>query len=338
MAKVAIKTIVPAVKNTHDNSTSSSLNDFAHHTTTNEPKLRKISTTSLKDKGLLVPARLALKRQRPMLKLPVTKPELDDSDGFQIELGRTEDFEPENSQERKRLQTTPHNLNSARECTPYTIATDISVRYKEKTQSSHPVSGQYVSQYIEDSGSPSPCSYVLPRRPYREKNAPAYTFGSRYGGARTGWQKQWFAHTDPYTTKVDFDRETAWPSPFHYQAKPSLGNQTSKVTFPAWSLAARLHTNPILVAENNPSPDTYNTISAFHRLTGTNTFTTLKSRTGGTQISAIQIKDKIPGPGAHDSRRFLSNKHSAPKHSFGVRWPTSLGQDPYVNTLPPLES
>ena len=98
MAKVKTKIIVPTVKNTHDNSTSSFLNDFTHHTTTDEPKLRKISTISLKDRGLLVPARLALKRQRPMLKLPVTKPELDDSDGFQIELGRTEDFEPENSQ------------------------------------------------------------------------------------------------------------------------------------------------------------------------------------------------------------------------------------------------
>lgn len=98
MAKITIKTITPAIKTTHDHSISSSLNDFAHHATTNEPKLRKISTTSLKDKGLLVPARLALKRQRPVLKPPVIKPESEDSDGFQIELGRTEDFEPENSQ------------------------------------------------------------------------------------------------------------------------------------------------------------------------------------------------------------------------------------------------
>ncbi len=42
----------------------------------------------------------------------------------------------------------------------------------------------------------------------------------------------------------------------------------------------------------------------------------------------------MPGPGAYDNKKFLSNKYAAPKHSFGRRMPTSLGQDPYVNTLP----
>ncbi|UJR27010.1 hypothetical protein I4U23_008315 [Adineta vaga] len=343
MAKVTIKTIVPSVKHVHDNSIASPTHDFARNMTKNESKYPKISITSLKDKGLLVPARLALKRQRATLKPPITRYEPEDSEGFQIELGRTEEFEPQNSQDRKLLLTTPNHPNSARGCTPHTIATDISVQYKEKPLSSHPITGQYISQYTEDSGSPSPCSYILPRRPYREKNAPAYTFGLRClveknGGSRTAWQKQWFAHSDPYTTKVDFNRETVWPSPFHYQAKPALGNQTSKVTFPAWSLAARLQTSPTLVPENNPSPDTYNTISAFHKLKATNTFITLKSRSGGTQLSTVPINAKIPGPGAHDQKMFLSNKHSAPKHSFGLRLPTSLRQDPYVNTLPPLET
>jgi hypothetical protein len=43
----------------------------------------------------------------------------------------------------------------------------------------------------------------------------------------------------------------------------------------------------------------------------------------------------MPGPNAYDERKFLSNKYSAPKHSFGRRMPTSYAQDPYVNTLPP---
>ncbi|CAF4854600.1 unnamed protein product, partial [Rotaria sp. Silwood2] len=47
---------------------------------------------------------------------------------------------------------------------------------------------------------------------------------------------------------------------------------------------------------------------------------------------------KAPGPGGHDERKFLSNKYSAPKHSFGKRMPTSLGQDPYVKTLPSIET
>ena len=45
----------------------------------------------------------------------------------------------------------------------------------------------------------------------------------------------------------------------------------------------------------------------------------------------------VPGPGAHDQTKFLSNKYSFPKFSFGKRLPTSLAQDPYVNTLPPIE-
>jgi hypothetical protein len=44
----------------------------------------------------------------------------------------------------------------------------------------------------------------------------------------------------------------------------------------------------------------------------------------------------MPGPNAYDERKFLLNKYSAPKYSFGKRIPTSLGQDPYVNTLPSI--
>ncbi len=47
---------------------------------------------------------------------------------------------------------------------------------------------------------------------------------------------------------------------------------------------------------------------------------------------------KVPGPNAYDEKKFLSNKYSAPKHSFGKRMPTSLGQDPYVNTSPSLKT
>jgi hypothetical protein len=46
----------------------------------------------------------------------------------------------------------------------------------------------------------------------------------------------------------------------------------------------------------------------------------------------------MPGPGAHDETKFLSNKNSAPKHSFGKRMPTSLKQDHYVNTLPSIQT
>jgi hypothetical protein len=113
-------------------------------------------------------------------------------------------------------------------------------------------------------------------------------FSYTEGGSRTAWHKQWFASSDPYTTKVDFNREIVWPTPFHYPAKPTLGNQTTKVSFPAWTIGTRLQTNVTTTIENNPSPDTYDTISAFKKLTAKNTNFTFKTRSGGTQVSTNQ--------------------------------------------------
>lgn len=108
------------------------------------------------------------------------------------------------------------------------------------------------------------------------------------GGSRTAWQKEWFASNNPYTIKVDFNRETAWPTPVHYQAPPTIGFQPSKQTFPSWSMATRIQSSPPLVRENNPAPDTYDTATAFRKLTAKSTSITLKSRVGGTQISINQ--------------------------------------------------
>lgn len=176
------------------------------------------------------------------------------------------------------------------------------------------------------------------------------------GGSRTGWQKQWFAHSDPFTTKVDFRREKIWPTPVHYPPKTTLGNQVTKMSFPSWSMGVRFPTSLTTNSESNPSPDTYDTDTAFRKLVAKTTQITLKSRPGGTQLSTNQNTSKnvstsqehrrlfsslenqttIPGPNAYDEKKFLSNKSSAPKHSFGKRVPTSLRQDPYVNTLPSI--
>jgi hypothetical protein len=51
-------------------------------------------------------------------------------------------------------------------------------------------------------------------------------------------------------------------------------------------MAARLRSSPSLVPENNPAPDTYDTTTAFRKLTAKSTPITLKSRVGGTQLSA----------------------------------------------------
>ncbi len=159
---------------------------------------------------------------------------------------------------------------------------------------------------------------------------------------------------------MDFNRESNWPTPFHYPARPTIGFQSTKVTFPAWSIATRLSSSPTLIPENNPAPDTYDTTTAFRKLTAKSTPITLKSRTGGTQISTnhstgnicfllflpsknrayifLLFIDLTPGPGAHDESKFFSNKPSSPKHSFGKRIPASLCQDPYVNVLPPVRT
>ena len=107
------------------------------------------------------------------------------------------------------------------------------------------------------------------------------------GGSRTGWQKQWFAHSDPYTTKVDFNREPIWPTPLHYPPKTTLGNQPTKVSFPSYSIASRLQTSATISPEITPSPDTYDTISAFRKITAKNTHITFKSRPGGTKVSTL---------------------------------------------------
>ncbi|CAF2439667.1 unnamed protein product [Rotaria sp. Silwood2] len=349
------------IPESHHNSLVSFAQDLSQRIPNPKDNFQKFSTSLLKNKVLLVPTRLALKRQRASLKPPSLKHEPVFSDKLQMELGNAEELtlhsdhdEDEHSttmisqhiqlsRERNRMQSTSNQSSPLRGDTPHTVPTDISLLYREKPLFSHPITGNFIVQYAEDNGGPSPCSYVLPRKSCREKNAPAFSFGSkcsveRTGGSRTAWQKQWFAHSDPYTTKVDFNREPVWPTPFHYPAKTSLGSQVTKISFPAWSIATRLHTTPNLMPDNNPGPDTYNTISAFQKLKAKNTFITLKSRPGGTQISTTQHSSKTPGPGAHDERKFLSNKYSAPKHSFGKRMPTSLGQDPYVKTLPSIET
>lgn len=67
----------------------------------------------------------------------------------------------------------------------YTLRTFLSPKLndccslREKPVNSHPITGKILHQYVEDAGNPSPCSYVLPRKSLREKNAPAFTFGSR---------------------------------------------------------------------------------------------------------------------------------------------------------------
>jgi hypothetical protein len=113
------------------------------------------------------------------------------------------------------------------------------------------------------------------------------------GGSRTAWEKQWFAHSNPFTTKVDFNRERAWPTPVDYTPPTTFGVQPTKVSFPSWSIATRLETDPTFIQDTGPSPNTYEAIDAFHKLTAKNTHITLKSRPGGTQLSTKSSTSNI---------------------------------------------
>ncbi|CAF1116969.1 unnamed protein product [Rotaria sordida] len=346
-----LTTMTPITKHVHNISLVTLAQNFAHRVSKRQENYQKFSASLLKNKTLLVPTRLALKRQRAAFRSPLLQYEPVRSERFQIELGNLDNTIIQNHRDDTRPTTTPEDdnrirstsnqTNSLREDTPHILPTDISLMYKEKPVFLHPITGHFIVQYVEDNGSPSPCSYVLPRKSCREKNAPAYTFGTRClvekkGGSRTAWQKQWFANSNPFTTKVDFNRECAWPTPFHYYVQPTIGLQTTKPTFPAWSIATRLQDSPTLISDKNPAPDTYDTTTAFRKLTAKSTPITLKSRIGGTKITTNQSIDITPGPGAHDDSKFLSNRRSSPKHSFGKRIPASLCQDPYVNVIPSI--
>ncbi|CAF3800127.1 unnamed protein product [Rotaria socialis] len=348
LAVPTMTTMTPVVKDVHNISLVTLAQDFAYQVSKRQGNYQKFSETLLKNKSLLVPRRMAVKRQRAGFKGPSLQYEPVRSENYQIELGNSTDTtaqtnrnesRPTTSPEDTQNQTSSHRTSSLREETPHALPSDISLMYREKPVHLHPITGHFIVQYIEDNGSPSPCSYVLPRKSCREKNAPAYSFGTRclvekQGGSRTAWQKQWFSSPNPFTIKVDFNRETAWPTPVHYQAQPTIGSQATKQTFPAWSFAAPSLSSPPLIRENNPAPDTYDTTTAFRKLTAKSTPITLKSRVGGTQISTNQSTDKTPGPGAHDESKFLSNRRSSPKHSFGKRIPASFRQDPYVQVIP----
>lgn len=198
-----------ALKHPHANSI-----DFSEQPTLNAVEnFEKFSSCLLKNKNLLVPTRLALKRQRAGFKPPSRQILIEhvNSNTLQMELGNPDegrtpiDYESDDGANTLITHTdtiglpSRSNQSSTSRDTPHTAPTDISLLYRydrmkirkktthflvffvfrEKPLFSHPVTGNYIVQYAEENGTPSPCSYVLPRKSYREKNAPAFSFGSR---------------------------------------------------------------------------------------------------------------------------------------------------------------
>ncbi|XP_054854454.1 protein STPG3 [Eublepharis macularius] len=118
--------------------------------------------------------------------------------------------------------------------------------------------------------SPGPAAYPPPSVNCRETTAPSYTFGwktpSKEGGGRRSWQKTWFQSKNPFTMKADFNRETNWPSPFHYgpstDSKPANRPSNPGFTFGqkgVFSLASK-------DAVNKPAPNKYNTVHSYEHV------------------------------------------------------------------------
>lgn len=129
VADINTPTVASTLKHAHDTSLTSLAHNFASRLSKREEHYRQFSASLLKNKSLLVPTRLALKRQRAALKSPSLQYEPLRSEIFQIELGN---FDPSTSPspEYIRAKSTTNSNSQIREDTPHTIPTDISLMYR----------------------------------------------------------------------------------------------------------------------------------------------------------------------------------------------------------------
>jgi len=123
-------TRISIVKHAHDTSLVSLAHNFAAGFSKRQENYQKFSASLLKNKSLLVPTRLALKRQRAALKSPTLQYEPIRSETFQIELGNSDDTTIRSSPEPHRIKSTSNYISLLREDTPHTLPKDISLMYR----------------------------------------------------------------------------------------------------------------------------------------------------------------------------------------------------------------
>ena len=126
---VTTPTMSSVMKHAHDTSLITLAHNFASRLTKREENYQKFSASLLKNKSLLVPTRLALKRQRAALKSPSLQYEPLRSESFQIELGNF-DQTTAPTPEYIRTKSTTNSTSQLREDTPHTLPTDISLMYR----------------------------------------------------------------------------------------------------------------------------------------------------------------------------------------------------------------
>lgn len=147
MGASTVTTIPPVLKQPHDNSVNSFEQNPRQISSPPEENLDQFSKKLLKNKSLLVEARLALKRQRATLQPSARKFEPLYTDVVQMELGNPDEYlhsvstddedvkafiaqNLQPSPEQYRTQSISNQSSPVREETPHTLPADISLLYR----------------------------------------------------------------------------------------------------------------------------------------------------------------------------------------------------------------
>jgi hypothetical protein len=129
IGNITTPTMVSVMKHAHDTSLVSLAHNFASELLKRQENDQGFSASLLKNKSLLVPTRLALKRQRAAIKSPTLQHEPIQSETFQIELGNP-DENIATPTEFNHIKSTSNYINQLREEIPQTVPTDISLMYR----------------------------------------------------------------------------------------------------------------------------------------------------------------------------------------------------------------
>ena len=141
-----VTTLPSELRHPHPSSLVSTPSDYLQRPIQPAENYHLFSRTMLKNKSLLVPTRLALKRQRASIKAPLRALESVESQSFQMELGNpdellihwnsqqdepTEEDPPAGfSPEHQTFQNSSHFRGPLRVNTPYNAPADIALLYK----------------------------------------------------------------------------------------------------------------------------------------------------------------------------------------------------------------
>lgn len=148
MGASTVTTIPPVLKHPHENSVNSFEQHHRQSPSQSEENLDQFTRRLLKNKSLLVPTRLALKRQRATVQPLTRRLEPLYSDTVQMELGNPDEYLMHNvstddedlkaimsqniqpSPEQYRTQSISNQSSPIREETPHTLPADISLLYR----------------------------------------------------------------------------------------------------------------------------------------------------------------------------------------------------------------